>query len=92
MPQKILWFQVVPPCGGHHVLADDFGMSNRFQVVPPCGGHLLLLKLQGGQLMFQVVPPCGGHRDLSVQRVILPSVSSRAPVWGASLPGTRLYS
>ena len=55
-----------------------------FQVVPPCGGHLK--KYTNGELveMFQVVPPCGGHLQNSSTDPSDCSVSSRAPVWGAS--------
>ena len=34
--------------------------------------------------MFQVVPPCGGHPGQYDVVDLLASVSSRAPVWGAS--------
>ena len=32
-------FQVVPPCGGHHVISLIVKEGGVFQVVPPCGGH-----------------------------------------------------
>ena len=35
--------------------------------------------------MFQVVPPCGGHPTLRIRPQQRTAVSSRAPVWGASL-------
>ena len=78
-------FQVVPPCGGHHLWPKCVFMSRQFQVVPPCGGHLMAARPGDRALMFQVVPPCGGHLPpLSLYRVSV-NVSSRAPVWGASL-------
>ena len=36
---SISLFQVVPPCGGHHVTTYVDGVAVEFQVVPPCGGH-----------------------------------------------------
>ena len=36
-------------------------------------------------LMFQVVPPCGGHHSPARIDEELKFVSSRAPVWGASV-------
>ena len=35
----LFMFQVVPPCGGHHISALRFMSICVFQVVPPCGGH-----------------------------------------------------
>ena len=56
-----------------------------FQVVPPCGGHLGEEPVEEIEVMFQVVPPCGGHRRPGSRVRRPPVVSSRAPVWGASL-------
>ncbi len=43
MPETVPWislkFQVVPPCGGHHLFRHHIVLSSQFQVVPPCGGH-----------------------------------------------------
>ena len=53
--------------------------------MPPCGGHLLLIALAARRREFQVVPPCGGHLGQAVPGQGSVFVSSRAPVWGASL-------
>ena len=61
-------------------------LTNWFQVVPPCGGHL---RAASPGLCthpeFQVVPPCGGHHAQHVGVWEVLQVSSRAPVWGASV-------
>ena len=57
-----------------------------FQVVPPCGGHPSAGLVAENGMVFQVVPPCGGHLSLGRCSPRSRSVSSRAPVWGASLP------
>ena len=57
----------------------------RFQVVPPCGGHPKEMDIDTAKLKFQVVPPCGGHRAGHRRGGGNDgTVSSRAPVWGAS--------
>ena len=38
---------------------------------------------------FQVVPPCGGHRKAIEASGGAVTVSSRAPVWGASIVSPR---
>ena len=63
------------PTGAHH----------GFQVVPPCGGHHRALERSIIPSQFQVVPPCGGHQILIGKPMPLKMVSSRAPVWGASI-------
>ena len=55
-----------------------------FQVVPPCGGHQKPRERLVKDVKFQVVPPCGGHLKDYIIVFMLPIVSSRAPVWGAS--------
>ena len=65
---------------------DDFDEVEEFQVVPPCGGHPRRGVPPGGRHGFQVVPPCGGHRNRPSVPPSSQRVSSRAPVWGASLP------
>ena len=54
--------------------------------MPPCGGHPFWAKGWPGRRPFQVVPPCGGHPDGFDEKKNGLPVSSRAPVWGASLP------
>ena len=72
------------PVWGASVARLSVILSTVFQVVPPCGGHLpgkIRDFLDAG---FQVVPPCGGHRGFIPWLSARFSVSSRAPVWGAS--------
>ena len=57
----------------------------KFQVVPPCGGHLKIMTAGLAPCQFQVVPPCGGHLFKLVFKAVNVRVSSRAPVWGASI-------
>ena len=78
-------FQVVPPCGGHR--PPGCGRLKRwhsFKSCPRVGG----IPLPSGYIrrggLFQVVPPCGGHQPAQVNIDNNISVSSRAPVWGAS--------
>ena len=56
-----------------------------FQVVPPCGGHPPSCRSCRTSCGFQVVPPCGGHREEDGDVLKHRRVSSRAPVWGASV-------
>ena len=55
--------------------------------MPPCGGHPARDFLNVFECWFQVVPPCGGHQAYALQACLAGKVSSRAPVWGASLSG-----
>ena len=57
----------------------------KFQVVPPCGGHRGGPGKKRRRRRFQVVPPCGGHQASEAKLCRSPCVSSRAPVWGASV-------
>ena len=41
-------------------------------------------------MRFQVVPPCGGHLVIEAEFRLCIKVSSRAPVWGASLQNARI--
>ena len=75
----------MPPCGGHPASASSAGCSLVFQVVPPCGGPLISTDSFYDATTFQVVPPCGGHPDGSQGENPPEEVSSRAPVWGASI-------
>ena len=81
-------FQVVPPCGGHHLRNRKLILVKRFQVVPPCGGHLVDGTPANGCIKsFKSCPRVGGI-FLNVAFCFLDwSVSSRAPVWGASVSG-----
>ena len=78
-------FQVVPPCGGHLDHIVNIMLFPLFQVVPPCGGHPFRVSSGFWDLWFQVVPPCGGHQRSIHNRSGNCGVSSRAPVWGASV-------
>ena len=55
-------FQVVPPCGGHHLFV---GSAVRLSAVssraPVWGASLTSAPGRSGRRLFQVVPPCGGH-------------------------------
>ncbi len=75
----------MPPCGGHRGPLPDLPRCCGFQVVPPCGGHPPRWALSALPLSFQVVPPCGGHLALFHFLTRKYVVSSRAPVWGASI-------
>ena len=86
MPLAITMFQVVPPCGGHPSHRAAVNAFSRFQVVPPCGGISSWPPQSHGWISFQVVPPCGGHLGMPTSIATMRSVSSRAPVWGASSP------
>ena len=82
MPCK---FQVVPPCGGHPELIAHFINELSFKSCPRVGGiKVSAVPSQSGTL-FQVVPPCGGHRSVISEEQEKQLVSSRAPVWGASM-------
>ena len=83
-------FQVVPPCGGHLKVCKHMRhLLCRFQVVPPCGGHPMSWVDKIIAVQFQVVPPCGGHLKTPLSLAEVQIVSSRAPVWGASVWRTR---
>ena len=130
IPVVYIWFQVVPPCGGHLEHLEPPNPLKKFQVVPPCGGHLFSFGYSAGSSWFQVVPPCGGHPRKRLWGILCcfcfkscprvggiscnsaeicnqisfkscprvggikarylrgkhRQVSSRAPVWGASIP------
>ena len=58
--------------------------SKLFQVVPPCGGHQLSVRSFMFLLSFKSCPRVGGIRSNPMKKIAL-KVSSRAPVWGASL-------
>ena len=79
-----LKFQVVPPCGGHHPYCRKVQAGKRFQVVPPCGGHPAQDKYNQLKAGFKSCPRVGGILDGSDEKLD-ELVSSRAPVWGASL-------
>ena len=78
----------MPPCGGHHLRNRKLILVKRFQVVPPCGGHLVDGTPANGCIKsFKSCPRVGGI-FLNVAFCFLDwSVSSRAPVWGASVSG-----
>ena len=81
----IIGFKSCPRVGGIFKMSRNF-WDVLFQVVPPCGGHRLQIAAAGcAGIGFQVVPPCGGHPGAAgACRADPGSVSSRAPVWGAS--------
>ena len=80
----IFSFQVVPPCGGHQLrdLTDDLYLW--FQVVPPCGGHPKIPTQPPKKRSFKSCPRVGGILKNEKHDIPPSSVSSRAPVWGAS--------
>ena len=75
----------MPPCGGHHVRPKYPVLGLGFQVVPPCGGHRIAENLLGILLGFKSCPRVGGIIGCNINHQEDPVVSSRAPVWGASL-------
>ena len=75
-----------PVWGASAVRSGRVACAIPFQVVPPCGGHPSLWSAGSRtSSQFQVVPPCGGHRADGDGLPVVVVVSSRAPVWGASV-------
>ena len=56
-----------------------------FKSCPRVGGIALPSLVVSPPISFQVVPPCGGHLEGQVYTYGQKDVSSRAPVWGASV-------
>ena len=81
LPPKV--FQVVPPCGGHRGWIGSAKWPESFKSCPRVGGILLGAELRRVGPGFKSCPRVGGIRVPSIP-VAMPSVSSRAPVWGAS--------
>ncbi len=77
-------FQVVPPCGGHPGIFWYKRENTGFQVVPPCGGHHATKSGEEHSRSFKSCPRVGGIQTM-VGRLQALQVSSRAPVWGASV-------
>ena len=75
------------PVWGASLFSAQLMPLNGFQVVPPCGGHLPPCLFLPANYKFQVVPPCGGHLKAFLIVFSREEVSSRAPVWGASIEG-----
>ena len=63
------------------------GVRQLFQVVPPCGGHHRSREQKHHPLGFKSCPRVGGIPVAKMSSALNSSVSSRAPVWGASLNG-----
>ena len=85
-PQPVgIGFKSCPRVGGiKHPRPGPFGICG-FKSCPRVGGILVPDGRIKVEALFQVVPPCGGHlRDWERIDPLVP-VSSRAPVWGASL-------
>ena len=101
----MIWFQVVPPCGGHPLRYTVQDGNGCFKACPRVGGIRYLFSRRRYLRSFKSCPRVGGippgaaffgacRRFKSCPRVggivepaeILTdqSVSSRAPVWGAS--------
>ena len=78
-------FQVVPPRGGHPSKAGISCAGRGFKSCPRVGGISTSPSFFLGASGFQVVPPCGGHLLVCSQHSRDSIVSSRAPVWGASV-------
>ncbi len=63
-----------------------------FKSCPRVGGIAPYIRWRVSPARFQVVPPCGGHPANSRMNVpSLTGVSSRAPVWGASIINVKMH-
>ena len=90
--EKICWriagnvFKSCPRVGASRLLRSPLRRLIWFQVVPPCGGHPLEhLRCDVRRRRFKSCPRVGGHRLADAYcKDQGSSVSSRAPVWGAS--------
>ena len=87
MLERAIAFQVVPPCGGHHVF---LGFLLIFLVVssraPVWGASDKCLQRLIIQSVSSRAPVWGASAEICNQ-FRQTNVSSRAPVWGASYPG-----
>ena len=79
-------FQVVPPCGGHpQGQQEGHRPLQGFKSCPRVGGISCDSAEICNQSSFKSCPRVGGIRATLIAILVL-SVSSRAPVWGASQP------
>ena len=78
-------FQVVPPCGGHHLFAPlsslQWVVSSR---APVWGASHAAARVPKFSLVSSRAPVWGASWLVKHQEMLFPKVSSRAPVWGAS--------
>ena len=85
-------FKSCPRVGGILQLRQRLSKkSQSFKSCPRVGGIGFRTRADYCFSAFQVVPPCGGHPAGAVHRRPTKIVSSRAPVWGASLRGQQLF-
>ena len=79
-------FQVVPPCGGHHLFAPlsslQWVVSSR---APVWGASHAAARVPKFSLVSSRAPVWGASWLVKHQEMLFPKVSSRAPVWGASM-------
>ena len=71
--------------GGIHFATRKYLNPFSFKSCPRVGGLSTSPSFFLGASGFQVVPPCGGHLLVCSQHSRDSIVSSRAPVWGASV-------
>ena len=86
IPSRRCGFKSCPRVGGIPAAYRRVQKMISFKSCPRVGGIPRPLRAYARELQFQVVPPCGGHPTEGKLASLLLSVSSRAPVWGASAP------